>query len=370
MRGGQTKRGRIAFYAPMKAPDHPVPSGDRTIARAIMAALSEAGFEVELVSRLRVLDTAGDPNSQASLMASAKGEVARITATLPDCAAFVTYHCHYRAPDLIGPAVSEALSLPYAIVEPSISPRRRDGPWRAFAEASEAAIAAAHRLFWTTGRDRPQLEAAGHAARMIALPPFLDPGPAPPPRGAMAGRALRLVTVAMMRSGDKLESYRRLARALRVYAGDAEGRDWVLTILGDGPLRGEVEALFAPFGTTLPGAVQFAGLATPDQIRAALEAADLMVWPGVGEGIGYAWLEAAAAALPVIAEDGPAARDVVSGILTAPGDARAFASAIQRAVVERDRLGDEARTRVVAQHSIAAAAATLSDALTPLMRAA
>ena len=44
---------RIGFYAPLKAPDHPVPSGDRQMARHLMAALGAAGHGVELVSRLR-----------------------------------------------------------------------------------------------------------------------------------------------------------------------------------------------------------------------------------------------------------------------------------------------------------------------------
>ena len=34
---------RIAFYAPLKPPDHPVPSGDRRMARLLMAALATAG---------------------------------------------------------------------------------------------------------------------------------------------------------------------------------------------------------------------------------------------------------------------------------------------------------------------------------------
>ena len=34
----------VAFYAPMKAPDHPAPSGDRTMARLLLKALVKAGF--------------------------------------------------------------------------------------------------------------------------------------------------------------------------------------------------------------------------------------------------------------------------------------------------------------------------------------
>src|SRR4051812_6266828 len=36
---------RVAFYAPMKPPDHPVPSGDRRMAQLLLAALGFAGYE-------------------------------------------------------------------------------------------------------------------------------------------------------------------------------------------------------------------------------------------------------------------------------------------------------------------------------------
>ncbi|MEL7173698.1 MAG: hypothetical protein AAFN05_12140, partial [Pseudomonadota bacterium] len=57
----------VAFYAPMKAPDHPVPSGDREIARHLFAALTAAGAQPVLASSLRVLDLKGDAAVQAQL---------------------------------------------------------------------------------------------------------------------------------------------------------------------------------------------------------------------------------------------------------------------------------------------------------------
>ena len=39
---------RVAFYSPLKPPDHPVPSGDRRMARLLIQALELAGNEVEL----------------------------------------------------------------------------------------------------------------------------------------------------------------------------------------------------------------------------------------------------------------------------------------------------------------------------------
>ncbi len=72
---------RIAFHAPMKAPDHPNPSGDRHIARLILQALARAGFDATCVSRLRVLDLTGDPAAQTRLRAEAGAEAAHLRLT-------------------------------------------------------------------------------------------------------------------------------------------------------------------------------------------------------------------------------------------------------------------------------------------------
>lgn len=349
----------VAFYAPMKAPDHPTPSGDRQIARLTLAALERAGFAPRIVSRLRLLDVAGDSAAQARLAAEAEAEagrlIARLAAERP--ALWFTYHCHYKAPDLLGPRVAGELALPYAISEPSVSPRRRDGPWSAFALASEAAIGAADRLLWSTARDRPALEAAGHGAKLVHLPPFLDAGRAPTSRPSRTPPTL--LAVAMMRPGDKLESYRRLAAGLARLGGE-----WRLEVIGDGPARPEVAALLAPFGArmTLRGAIE-----NPCALRAAYEAADLLVWPGVGEGVGMVYLEAQAAGLPVVAEDHPAQRDLVDGTLVPPGPPDCLARAIETALSERAARSARARARIEARHGLEAAAARLRSALGALI---
>jgi len=351
---------RIAFYAPMKAPDHPMPSGDRHIARLTLAALARAGFAPDCVSRLRTLEMAGDATAQARLRAAAEAEAARLIAGLGSDppALWFTYHCYYKAPDLIGPPVAEALGIPYAISEASISARRHAGPWAGFAALSDAAIARAGRLFWTTARDRPALEAAGHTARLVHLPAFVDPGPAPATRPA--GTPLRLLTVAMMRPGDKLESYRRLAAALALLPGD-----WRLTVIGHGAAEPEVRRLLVPFAGRL---TWIGDIDDSARVRPHYEAADLLVWPGVNEGVGMAWLEAQAASLPVVAEDGPAARALIGGgLLAPPDDARAFAEAIRQAAADRARLAARARAHVEAHHSLDAAAAILRMHLTELI---
>ena len=62
---------RIAFHAPLKPPDHPVPSGDRRMAQLLMAALAARGHEVALATRLRSFDRDGDARRQARIVADA-----------------------------------------------------------------------------------------------------------------------------------------------------------------------------------------------------------------------------------------------------------------------------------------------------------
>lgn len=350
----------IAVFAPMKPPDDPVPSGDREIARLTLEALRLAGYAPRLASRLKLRDGAGDAGAQARLTAAAAAEADRLTEAFGPARplAWLTYHCYHKAPDLIGPVLADRLNLPYAISEPSISPKRRAGPWAGFAAASEAAIARADRLLWTTARDRPALAAAGHSKRMLELPPFLNPGPPVPPRDA--GTPLQLLTVAMMRSGDKLESYRRLAAGLAHLSGA-----WELTVIGDGPAEPAVRALLARFS----GRSRWRGsLTDPAALRAAYERADLLLWPGVAEGVGMVWLEAQAAGLPVVAEDGPAARDTVAAPLAAPDDPAALAAAIAAAGADRRALSAAARDRVETRHSLSAAANRLGETLRTMIR--
>lgn len=361
-------RPRVAFHAPMKPPDHPVPSGDRRIARLTLEALERAGFAPFLASGLRTLDMQGDPARQAALAAEAAAEAARLTAELraDPPALWLTYHCYWKAPDLLGPEVSRALGIPYVVTEPSWSERRREGPCAAHAAAAERALRAADLLLWTTARDRPGLEALrGPDAPLAQLPAFMDLGPRPGPKPPGDG-PLRLLAAAMMREGDKRASYAALAAALaRVEA------DWRLEVIGDGPARPRVEALFAPFAAR----VRFRGaIADPAELRAALEAAELLVWPGVGEGVGMIYLEAQAAGTPCLAEDRPGPRDVLPpGFLgaprPAPKDPEGFAAALARAAADRAALaaeGQAARAHAEARHGLDAAAARLSALLTPL----
>ncbi|MDQ4134573.1 MAG: glycosyltransferase family 1 protein, partial [Pseudomonadota bacterium] len=123
----------VAFYAPLKSPNHPSPSGDRTMARLLLEALRKAGFSPALASELRTLDAAGDAGVQVEIRARSEAEAERLVAAyraLPSeerPRLWFTYHVYYKAPDWIGPRVADALGVPYAIAEGSRAGKRAFG---------------------------------------------------------------------------------------------------------------------------------------------------------------------------------------------------------------------------------------------------
>ncbi|GHF40054.1 glycosyltransferase family 4 protein [Seohaeicola zhoushanensis] len=350
----------IAFYAPLKAPDHPVPSGDREMARALIAALQPLG-PVTLASGLRSLDLAGDAAAQARLRAKAEAEVERLIRELPhETRIWLTYHNYYKAPDLIGPAVCAARGLAYVQVESTRAKKRLTGPWAGFAASAEAASDAAQVIFYLTERDGETLardRAPGQ--QLVHLRPFLPrpalPDPAPLAEGAP------MLAAAMMRPGDKLASYALIAEALALMSGD-----WTLDIAGDGPARPEVAALMAPFGAR----VRFLGRLDAEGMAAAYQRAGLFLWPGVNEAFGMVYLEAQAAGLPVVAQDRPGMREVLATppcpVEGGPAALAAHATRLLADRAERQAQGAAARAHIARHHLLEAASATLAAALTPL----
>jgi glycosyltransferase involved in cell wall biosynthesis len=363
----------IAFHAPLKRPGHPTPSGDREIARLFLRLFRALGFDAEIASELRTFDVAGDGAFQARTLAAAEGEVARLAASLgarpaqERPALWFTYHVYYKAPDLIGPRIARALSIPYVVAEGSRAGKRSSGPWRLWHEAAEAALDAADLIVTLNPADEPALlEARPPGQDLVTLPPFLDPADWPRPVTAVPrrqGEDARLLTVAMMRQGDKLSSYRMLASALKALPA----RGWRLDVVGDGPARGEVEALFAPLGPR----VRFHGLVEDREALAEIYArSDLLLWPAVNEAFGMVFLEAARQGCPALAcaygGVGAIVRDGETGRLTPPGDVEAFAAAARDLVAsprQRERMGVCARGISDEEHSLGAAAARLGPVL-------
>ena len=351
---------RLAFYAPMKPPDDPVPSGDRSIARGLVAALEHLGAEVTLASRFRSRDGKGNAEAQAELMAQAAAEITRVTAQGERAGwqAWLTYHNYYKAPDLIGPHVAAALNIPYLQIESTRARKRLQGPWAAFATAAEAASDAARVIFYFTEHDAETLRRdAPDAQMLIHLPPFLNRDDLP----AASDVTGPMLSVGMMRGAAKLPSYRIIAETLALLP-DA---GWSLQIAGDGPARPEVEALMAPFGSK----VRCLGALDEPALHAAYLRSGLLFWPGVDEAFGMVYLEAQAAGLPVVAQNRPGVREVLAGSgHPAPQDGpAALAARITDLIThpaKRQKAGNAARQMIQNRHLLPAAASVLRHGLT------
>ncbi len=361
---------RIAFYAPLKPPDHRVPSGDRRVAQLFLAALRGAGHEPALASRFRSFEGQGDPARQARLAATGRKLAARflrhcrtVPETTPDL--WFTYHLYHKAPDWLGPRIAAALGIPYVVAEASFAPKRAGGPWDAGHRAAGQAIRQADAVIGLNPADRDGvLPLLADPGRWAAIGPFLDAADyRTAPREV--GGPPRLIAVAMMRPGDKLASYRMLGEAL-VRLGDL---DWSLEVVGDGAARPAVEAALAPLGER----VVWAGALGPAALAGRLGAADLCVWPAVNEAFGMALLEAQASGLPVVAGAGGGVGQIVatgvSGLLVTPGDVAGFAAAVRQLIVDRGlraQFAAAARRRILAEHDLPVAARRLAAVLAAL----
>lgn len=363
---------RVLLHTPLKPPDSPTPSGDREMARGFARLLRQLGHRVIMPAASRVASGVPPAGAHLGLERRARVQAGRLIARWRALPAghperfdlWFTYHCYYRKPDWLGPAVTRALDIPYVIAEASHAPRRAYGPTRLGHRAVERALMAANLVLTVNPRDvagvKARLRPGGHQVR---VPPFLDAArfATACPRRSANGVPV-LLAVGMMRQRDKLDSYRVLARALALL----EDRPWRAVLVGDGPARGEVEAAMAPLGER----VHFAGAISRDHLPEIYAAADLYLWPAINEAYGMAFLEAQAAGLPVVAGRTGGVPAVVAhgvtGLLTPIGDAAAFAGAVARlleAPAERARFSAAARHRIAALHDERAAARALANAL-------
>jgi len=143
------------------------------------------------------------------------------------------------------------------------------------------------------------------------------------------------------------KGYPDLIKAMRILA-DREVPA-MLTFVGDGPLRPELEAAASAEG--ISDMVTFTG-ATAD-VRGFLSRFDVMAGSSLREGLPLSVLEAMASGLPVVTTDvggnREAVEDGVTGLLVPPGDPAALAEALEALWDDPDRresMGKAGRARV------------------------
>lgn len=176
--------------------------------------------------------------------------------------------------------------------------------------------------------------------KMITLIPNAVKPPENPKRDH-AFRATKLISVGRLDAGkDHRTAIAAMSELVTIYP------DLHLTIYGQGPLKADLEKQILDLN--IGKHVQLAGV-TQD-VKSALQASDLYLFPTLFEGFPNALCEAMALGLPVIASDAPGNIDVVqdgvNGKLFKAGDKDALVLAIKSLIddqAERERLGKEAQ---------------------------
>lgn len=368
----------IAFYAPLKPPNHPVPSGDRRMARQLIKALSLTSATVSVASTFRSWEGHGDKERQNRLEHVGDQIFRRLMRryrarhlVVPDL--WFTYHLYHKSPDWLGPRISQEFGIPYVVAEASFAPKQSTGKWARWHTVVGQSLAAASSIVHLNPVDVACVEACmSEDVNRLQLLPFLDDFPrilsAKKVRAVYAGQygldrsRPWLLTVAMMRYDSKLSSYRQLAAVLSTL----KHVDWELLIAGDGAARGVVEDFFAD----LSDRVHFLGNISSAELDRAYSASDLFVWPAINEAYSMAILEAQAAGLPAVVGDQGGVSTIVvdgeTGLLVDPFDVPAFSSALLRllnAVDQRKAMGERAVAKIRKYHSLAEASKQLRRAL-------
>ncbi|MBN2629242.1 MAG: glycosyltransferase [Rhodobacteraceae bacterium] len=174
---------------------------------------------------------------------------------------------------------------------------------------------------------------------------FAEPAPAP-----AGGPHL----VAIGRFSEQ-KGFGLLIEAVALVAPDLP--DLHLTLVGDGPMRPQIEAMIAARG--LGRKISLSGWLDEARVRAALAGAQALVVPSFAEGLPVVIMEAMVSGRPVIATSIAGIPELVTpdcGWLVPAGDVQALAQALRglaaTPIDDLVRMGEAARRRVLARHDI------------------
>jgi len=362
----------IAYYMPFKPLGHPNPSGDLILGTEIHDHLNRAGHQCRLVSRLRCRWIYLHPGKMLQLLWERHRIVRRLRQAPPDL--WLSYHCYYKAPDLLGPWCAARLGIPYVIFQGIYSTkRRRQLLARPGFHLNRRSLLAASLVFTNKRRDQKNL--------LRLLPPervhYIRPGihttaftfsekDRQRQRGAWGvDDEVVIMAAAMFRPGVKTEGLRIVIGACGELL--ARGRNIRLVIAGDGRYRRELEELAAH---ALGPRATFCGRVPRNELAALYSGADIFAFPGIEESLGLVYLEAQSCGLPVVAYGdwggSEAVLDGRTGLLSPAADPRQFMENIDRLVQDatlRKLLGRQASLHVRTNHELVAGYEGLTEIL-------
>jgi glycosyltransferase involved in cell wall biosynthesis len=163
------------------------------------------------------------------------------------------------------------------------------------------------------------------AEQMIVFPNAVDAYDKSP---FVSSGSTNILVVSRLGFAEREKNVDKLIEALPLV--NARVPSATLTIIGDGPLKDELESLASKLGVL--DRVTFAGFVNEEELRAAYRRAALFALPSSKEGFGIVYLEAWREGLPVVASRFGAAPEVVcdgvDGFTVDPADIVRLADAI------------------------------------------
>jgi len=333
----------IIFYTPFKPLGDPHPSGDLVTATGIYDFLVKQGHQVISASSLGCRWIYWKPWMWLKLIREKRQVVQKFDNHSADL--WFTYHSYYKAPDLLGPAVSQTLNIPYVIFQGIYSTKRRRR-WitRPGFYLNKNTLCRADHVFANKSVDLHNLKRLLPENRLTYVAPGIIPSDFS--FDAEARRQLRkqwnvidepvIFSAAMFRPDVKTEGLSWVIRA----CGELhrQGLTFRLVIAGDGR---EKEKLRRLADEHVPGRVIFLGKTPRQDMFRYYSAADLFVFPGIRESLGMVFLEAQSCGLPVIAFNNAgvpeAVQDGKTGLLVTMKEMDSFVGAIKRLVTDKNK---------------------------------
>ncbi len=352
---------RIAFYTPFKPLGHAHPSGDLVTASGIYDYLLNGGHQVISASTLRCRWLYWKPWLWPRLLWERR-QVVRKFATNPVNLWF-TYHSYYKAPDLLGPSASKKMNIPYVIFQGIYSTkRRRKFKTRPGFYLNKATLLAADHVFTNKKVDLINLKRLLSDDRVTYVAPGINPEEFTFDRQARDGLRRHwcqndepvIFSAAMFRPDVKTEGLKWVIRTCGELG--RKGHPFQLVIAGDGKERKTLQKLAAE---QIPGRVRFVGKISRPELYRYYSAADLFVFPGIGESLGMVFLEAQSCGLPVVAFDNAGVPEAVAdgktGILVPMYVLELFVDAVQQLLTDKNlrlKMGLAAKSYVREFHDL------------------
>lgn len=264
-------------------------------------------------------------HGRAGLLASTARYARALRGHLTDHeGAYDLVHAHFGFPDaVVAEGASRAHGLPLVVTlhgddALSVLPRAD-----ALGSLVRGAVRSAARTVCVSAAMERAVREAEPAARTVVVPNGYDDGlfrVSDVPREG-------LLFVGLL---TPVKNLHVLLEAFATRAGDIPGR---LTIAGDGPLRGELEAAARRLGVA--DRVRFAGLASRPEVAALMARARALVLPSASEGWPLVVCEALASGTPVVASRVGGIPEIVTspdaGLLVEPGDVSGLGAALAEA---------------------------------------